>query len=421
MADLPLGPGAPLDVRGRAAASPLGRLHAAVRRIDEATPAGRDRAVDALRALAITGVVLGHWLVSAVALRADDHLMGASPLAFIPGLTPLSWVLQTLAVFFFVGGRVASRGYASARARGVGYGTWLWQRMRRLAGPVGVLLGLWLLVLAGMVASGVAHETIYTLLKLVLSPLWFLLVFALLTALTPLVYRAGVPAAVLGGGYVAATDGARLLLGDGGWVDTARQFNVPAGWLVPFALGAVWGAGGLARRRYAVVLLVAGAAGTAALVLWGGYPASMVGVPGSQLSNLNPVSLAAVAFGLAQCGAALLLRGPLRRMLGGADGRPAGLSGVAERRARPRQFAWAAIALTNVSAITIFLWHQTAMLAVTVVSLALGRPLFGLHTNPDHPLWVVARVGWIPLFGIVLITLCITFGDAETRFRSGPA
>ena len=35
-------------------------------RITAATPATRDRAVDALRAFAILGVVLGHWLVTAL-------------------------------------------------------------------------------------------------------------------------------------------------------------------------------------------------------------------------------------------------------------------------------------------------------------------------------------------------------------------
>lgn len=397
----------------------LDRLHAAVLRIDAATPDGRDRALDVLRVLAVTGVVLGHWLVSAVALRADGHLLGDSPLAHMPGLTPLSWILQPLAVFFLVGGRVAAQGYDSARARGVGYGAWLRQRLRRLAGPVGALLGMWLLVLAGLVVADTAHETIHTLLNLVISPLWFLLVFALLTALTPLVRRAGVTAAVLGGGYVVATDGARLVFGDVGWVDAARQGNVLAGWLVPFALGAAWAAGGFARRRYAVVLLAAGAVSTAGLILWCGYPASMVGVPGSRISNLNPVTLAAVTFGLAQCGAAMLLCGPLRRLVG----RPSPLTSPAvpgkELRARPWQFAWAGATVINLSAITIFLWHQTAMLTVTVTSLGTGRPLSGLHTNPDHPLWALARIGWVPVFAIVLVVLCIAFREAENTSRTG--
>ena len=53
-------------------------------RIEAATPAGRDRSVDALRALAIAGVILGHWLVTALVLTRSPcgaRLHDASPLA----------------------------------------------------------------------------------------------------------------------------------------------------------------------------------------------------------------------------------------------------------------------------------------------------------------------------------------------------
>lgn len=86
--------------------------------IDAATPAGRDRSVDALRAFAILGVVLGHWLVTALTATADGGLSTTSPLAHLPWVAPVSWVFQTLAVFFLVGGHVAALGYATARARG---------------------------------------------------------------------------------------------------------------------------------------------------------------------------------------------------------------------------------------------------------------------------------------------------------------
>lgn len=93
------------------------RWAAAAEVLNSATPPDRDRAVDALRALAILGVVLGHWLVTSLT-TTDGGLSGTSPLAHMGGLAPVSWVFQTLAVFFLVGGHVAARGYASARARG---------------------------------------------------------------------------------------------------------------------------------------------------------------------------------------------------------------------------------------------------------------------------------------------------------------
>ncbi|MFI0259690.1 acyltransferase [Streptomyces sp. NPDC017056] len=396
---------------------PTGRLHRAVLRIDAATPPERDRAIDVLRALSILGVVLGHWLVTAIVLHTDHHLIGASPLRSMPALTPLTWALQPLAVFFFVGGRVAARGYAGARLREVRYRPWLARRARRLVRPAVPLLVLWALVLVGAAATGAAHETVRTLLGLVVSPLWFLLVFAALTAATPLLYRHGARIAVAACAVVALLDIAHFAGGGPAWVGQLREVNTLAGWLVPYCLGAAWSAGAFARRRSAVALLAGGTLATAGLVLWGGYPASMVGVPGSQLSNLNPVSLAAVTFGLAQCGGALLLCRPLRRAVTAPSlgpGAPAG----ARPRVHPARMLWAAVAALNLSAITVFLWHQTAMLAVTTLTLSLGAPLPGLHTSPDTPVWAAARCAWIPVFAVALLALCAAFRQVE-RDASG--
>ncbi len=360
-----------------------------VRRIDSATPPDRDRALDALRAFAILGVVLGHWLVTA--LVADSGTVrSTSPLEHLPHLAPVSWTFQTLAVFFLVGGHVGAGGFAAARARGTTYGKWLRARTARLFRPVVPVLVVWGAAAVGMLASGVGSETLHTLLQLVLSPLWFLLVFAALTAATPLLARLHPlwPLAV-----VLHVDLIRFGL-DGpewlGWV------NVAAGWAVPYCLGAARARGALRNRTTEWVLLVGGAAATTGLVLWGGYPAAMVGVPGAAISNLNPPTLAAVAFGLAQCGAALLLTGPLRRVL-----------------ARPA--AWAAVALVNLCAMTIFLWHQTAMMAVTATGLLAGRPLPGLHTVPDGTDWLLARLTWLPAFAAALLVCRAAFHTYERR------
>ncbi len=359
--------------------------------IDAATPAGRDRAVDALRAFAILGVVLGHWLVTALT-TANGGLSNTSPLAYTSWLAPVSWVFQTLAVFFLVGGHVAARGYASARERGDSYRTWVGGRLGRLFRPVAAVLVLWTVVAGGMLVGGVDITTVQTLVKLVLSPLWFLLVFAVLTAATPLVARLHPlwPLAV-----VAGVDLWRFGLGG---PEGAAWINVIAGWLVPYTLGAAWSRGAFARRWPALLLLAAGAAATAALILWGGYPASMVGVPGAAVSNLNPPTLAAVAFGLAQCGLALLLRQPLGRVM-------------------RRPGAWAKVALLNLSAMTVFLWHQTAMMAVTALGLLAPADLPGLHTVPDSLMWIPARLLWLPVFAAALALCWAAFRTYERGGR----
>ncbi|MEU7578604.1 acyltransferase [Streptomyces sp. NPDC041068] len=365
-------------------------LSALVRRVDAATPPDRDRAVDALRAFAILGVVGGHWLVTAL-VSQGGALRGASPLQHMPWLAPISWVFQTLAVFFLVGGHVAAKSHASARERGIGYGAWLAARLGRLFRPVAAVLGLWAAVAAGLVVSGADPATVHALVKLALSPLWFLLVFAALTAATPLVRRLNPlwPLAV-----VLHVDLIRFGFGGPAWLGWV---NLAAGWLVPYTLGAAWARGELTRRSGAV-LLVGGAAATAGLILWAGYPASMVGVPGEAVSNLNPPTLAAVAFGLAQCGLALLLRDPLSRWMR----RPA---------------AWTAVALANLSAMTVFLWHQTALMAVTALGLLAGSRLPGLHTVPDGLGWVLARIAWLPVFALGLAVCWAAFGTYEQGGR----
>ncbi len=402
--------------------TPVRRLHRFVLRIDAATPFSRDRAVDALRAYSILGVVLGHWLVSAVVLRAGGHLGGATPLQHMPALTPVTWLLQPLALFFFVGGRVGSRSHSSAVAAGTRYRTWLAQRLRQLVCPTSALLGVWVLVLIGLAFEGVAFETIRTLLRLAVSPLWFLCVYAVITAASPLIARCGAGRLVLVAfALVVVTDLVRGLTGDPEWVGSLRWLNVFTGWLVPYALGVFWAAGGLTRRRYAVGMFVGGAAGLTCLVLWCGYPASMVGVPGATLSNLNPPSLAAVCFGLAQCGLGWMLCGPLRRLTGQPTEPVSSLSAraadAAGARATAGQFCWAAVALVNLSAMTIFLWHQTSMLATTVFSLGFGHRWPGLHTAPEDPLWIAFRLAWIPVFAGVLAVFWLAFKDVEKSAR----
>ncbi|MGH3173302.1 MAG: acyltransferase family protein [Streptosporangiaceae bacterium] len=403
--------------------SALGQL---ARRIDAATPPQRDRAVDALRALAIAGVIGGHWLVTALVLspgpasrpgHGGTVLSDNSPLASMPWLAPLSWVFQTLAVFFLVGGYSAARSY---RGQGkVQYLPWLRKRMIRLAKPILALAAVWVPVTAGLVLAGVPAATVHTIVFLVISPLWFLGVYAALTALTPaamwLVRRFGAWAAAFPVAVVAAADLVRFGLHGPSWIG---WINLPAGWLVPYLLGVAWAQGWLAQgwlapgwlapgwlaqgwlaqgslrgRRVPALMLAGGAAATAALIAWAGYPASMVGVNGAHISNLNPPTLAAVTFGIAQCGLALLLRDRLARLM-------------------RRPLAWAAIAMVNLSAMTLFLWHQTAFVAVSSVGLLVGR-VPGLLTAPASGLWVAERLAWLPVFAIMLSGLWLAFRRVE--------
>jgi hypothetical protein len=372
----------------------VGRLRRLAGQIEAATPAGRDRTVDALRALAIAGVILGHWMVTALVLSdGGQGISDASPLAALPGLTPMSWILQTLAIFFLVGG------YAAARSYRGGYRAWLSKRLERLSRPLAVLAALWAIVGSALYAGGASRPTLGVLLTLILDPLWFLVVFAVLTAATPLAAalarRLGAWAALLPLGVVAGVDLARFGLG---WIEWLGWINVLAGWLVPYLLGSAWAAGRFRGWKPPALMLAGGVAATVALVRWAGYPASMVGVNGAAISNLNPPTLAVVAFGTGQVGLALLLRPLLARWMR----RPA---------------AWAAVATANLSAMTLFLWHQTAFIAATMAGLLIGRPA-GLLTAPTSLSWVLERLAWLPVFAVLLAILWAVFRHAERPLRA---
>ncbi|GAA2595627.1 acyltransferase family protein [Streptomyces axinellae] len=369
---------------------PAGKVRAravrAVRAVDERTPAHRDRAIDGLRALALLGVVLGHWMLGGLPLNASGALHNASPLATFGELAPLSWVLQLLGVFFLVGGYASALSYRRHRARGGSAAVWLRGRLLRLGRPVLGVTAVWAALLPALSFFGVPGATLRTAAVLVVQPLWFVGVYAGITALTPYCLRAcercGAWSAAPLLGSVAVVDFLRY----GPLADAVPPWtgllNLLPGWLFAYQLGVCWGEDRL-RARGGAVLLAGGGALFAVLLVFFHYPVSMVGVPGETRTNSHPPSLLVLALASLQCGAAILLRGRLASALR----RPA---------------LWAPVVVVNLSAMTVLCWHQTAMLATAVPSIPWG-PVGGLTTVPDSPGWPAARLAWLPLFALVLV------------------
>jgi hypothetical protein len=319
--------------------------------------------------VAIAGIVLGHWLVTAIVFGQDGALRVASPLATMPGLEPLTWLLQTLGPVFLAAGFAAARSGSAATSSGQA-------RMARLYHPVATLVGLLAVTLSVGAVAGVPSTTLGTVATLALSPLWFLLPYLALTALTrvitTVIRRAG-PAPLVAAA-VAVVAGADLGAG-------LLPLTVCAAWLVPYSLGVALAEGRLGGRGTRWALLVGGTAAVVALVA-AGYPGSAVGMPGAGRSNLNPPSLACVALAIAQAGAVVLALPWLRR--------------------HPNR----AVGAVNRAALPIYLWHQVALLVVTVAMawLAGGRPLTGLHTEPGAG-WLAARAAWLVPFAATLALL----------------
>ena len=370
-------------------------------KIDGRTPAHRDRAIDGLRAPALLAVPTGHWLLGGFTLDTGGGLHNTSPLATFGVLAPVSWILQMLGIFFLVGGHSS---YLSYRRRKGSAREWITGRLTRLGRPVLGVTAVWALLLPVLHHGlGVPTATLHTASTLVVQPLWFVGVYAVITALTPYCVRAsqrlGLGAAAPLLGSVAVVDVLRY----GPYADAMPSWvsllNLLPGWMFAYQLGVSWADKRLGRHE-AWLLFAGGAALFASLLLAFHYPASMVGVPGASRTNSHPPSLLVLALAAAQSGAAILLRDRLARLLR----RPA---------------LWAPVAIINLSAMTILCWHQTAMLAAAVPASYFGE-IPGLTTAPDSAGWILARMAWLPVFAGLLVAIVKFAQPIETPWdRTG--
>jgi len=358
----------------------------------------RDLTVDLLRALAMVAVAVGHWLV-VVPSYADGRFDGVNALATVPLMRPLTWLFQVMPLFFVVGGVANAASWSGARGRGETYSTWLRTRLVRLVRPAALLFGVWAGAAALLRAAGVPADVVEPIAWLVVVPVWFLAVYVLVVAVAPALWRAHErfgwrTVAVLAAG-AAAVDGARVA----GAGEAVAAVNFLLVFCVCQQIGFAWYDGRLARHRATGWALLGGGLGALWLLTHAGpFPVSLVGYPGQELANNAPPTSTLVALGLAQTGLALLARPLLQRALGH----------------RPVQvFAL----VLNRNAMTILLWHFTALVLAAVVLLPLG-------VVPDHPegsgAWWLTRLATVVVLAAVLVPIVALVGRTERRPASGP-
>lgn len=300
-----------------------------------------------LRALSLTVVVLWHWVFTILVWESTGPFP-SSPLAFTHGLWPLTWIGQVMPLFFFVGGFAHLSAWEKVRRAGGGYAVFVGGRFRRLAIPVFPLLAVWgVLYLA--IRFIAAPPWLLTSIVLVVSPLWFLGVYLMLVLLAPVLIKAHrktpTMSLVLLGGVALGLDGLRF----GQGMKWAGAVNFIVVWSFCHQLGFSYPRLAGAERETKWAMLLGGALVLAALVSTRVYPASMVGVPGDEISNMGPPTFCMVALLVFQVGLAMLLR-------------PAALRAL--RRPAVAQFE----ALMNRLAMPLFLFHTTAY-ALTIVVL----------------------------------------------------
>ncbi|HEX2057002.1 MAG TPA: acyltransferase [Actinomycetota bacterium] len=360
-----------------------------------ATPPDRDRYVDFLRAFSIATVVLGHWFIAIVVWR-DEYIKVVNVVGVTRGLWLLTWVLQVMPLFFFVGGFSNAKTYESMRRRGHGYGEFMRSRMARLWRPTLVFVAVWTVVEVLLHVFDVGRGGLLRGTFLPFGPLWFLLVYAGVVAATPLMLRlhrlGGIVVVTVLTALVALADVARFALE----VPGVGWANLALVWLLVHQAGFFYEDGTLvaAGPRAHVSMAIAGLAGLIALTNLGVYPRSMVGTDVERLSNMNPPTLCIVALACWLIGLAMLLRERANRWL---------------QKPRP----WQAVVAANGMIMTVFLWHLTGYL-VTILAL---HPL-GLGRSLDStPEWWLERPVWLLVPVIPLALLVALFGRFERGAR----
>jgi hypothetical protein len=267
----------------------------------------RDPFVDFVRAASLVVVVLWHWVFTVVLWQSDGP-HASNPIGFTSGLYLATWLLQVMPLFFFVGGWAHTVAIARFVAEGRG-SVWRFtlHRIGSLGRPAVALAVAWWIVGAVVAAAFDVSWTGRAVL-LILSPLWFLAIYAVLVAMLPLTTwlhrRFDVLVLVWGAGLAALVDVGRFRYG---W-EALGWLNMVLVWGLCHQLGFFYDRLVRAPRQIAWSMAFGGLFTLSALVLSGLYPGSMVGVPGDRLSNMAPPTVCIAALLVLQVGVALLMR-----------------------------------------------------------------------------------------------------------------
>ncbi|GAA3171742.1 acyltransferase family protein [Nonomuraea roseoviolacea] len=343
----------------------------------------RDPFIDVLRVLGIALVVLQHWTIPVLAF--DGTTLTTGNALATPGVWVVTWLSQVMPLVFFAGGAANAISFGRARHDAP---RWLAARLRRLAWPLLPLAAVWIPLPHALAALGVPAQPLETGARLTGQLLWFLAVYVVAVTTTPLMarlherYGGRVPAALAAGAVL--TDVARFSTG----LDALGYLNIVFVWLAVHQLGLLYAEGRLTRPG----VMAAGGFGAAALLVWAGpYPGSMIGLPGAEMSNMAPPTLAMLAVAFGQVGLALLLRGRILRLP--LDG----------------PLAWAGPRI-----MTVYLWHMPALFVVT------GVVVVGLGVDTPAPGGAGWFAGWPFWFGALCLVMWPLL-KVFARFEEPPA
>lgn len=349
------------------------------------TPADRDRAIDVIRITALVGVVVGHT-VMAISVIRDGVLIWDNLLTTSTDFQALTWIFQIMPLFFFAG--VAA--CVTSWHPGTNWGGWLMRRCSRLFRPVFYYLGFWAVALAAL--HSVLPQHVYEpVAGISIQLLWFLGAYVLVLATIPALSRlTSTTRLVVGVAFVyavvAVVDAVRLH-----WPAMASLGYVNmAAWLIPGMFGVAYRRQ-LLSGRAALCAAMALFAVDIALIHWGPYELSLVGIEGQRLTNMSPPSLLLAGHSIVLSALAIAVAPTINRWA-----------------RRPRVWWWTA--LGNSGAMTLYLWHMPVLLGVHLLFDGFGHPRF-----PGHPDFVTTGVEQLVIMVGIMAVLFVVLRPLENN------
>ena len=359
------------------------RVFPSAAEIEAATPADRDRAIDVIRIASLVGVVVGHT-VMATSIIDDDVFHWGNLLTTSVVFQALTWVFQIMPLFFFAG---VAASVGSFRA-GASWGGWLLKRCTRLYRPVFYYLAFWAVALV-VLRHLVPIRVYQSIAGISTQLLWFLGAYVLVLAAVPLLTRITTAPRLIASvtvcyGVIALVDAVRV--DDSTW-SAVGYVNLVA-WLIPGMFGVAYRRE-LITTRGALLLGAAMCAVNVALLRFGPYELSLVGIDGQRLKNMFPPSLLLTGHAIMMCAFAI-----------------AAAPAIARWAARPR--VWQLAVIGNSGAMTLYLWHMPALLGVH-----LTFDYLGLARWPGQPHFVSLSVAQLLVMAVLVGGAFVTLRPLE--------
>ncbi|WP_019970946.1 acyltransferase [Mycobacterium sp. 141] len=361
--------------------------------VEATTPAGRDRAIDVIRVVSLVAVVFGHTVMATSTIR-DDVFVWSNLLTASTVFQALTWVFQIMPLFFFAGVAASVTSWRpgiSPRAVPAiqPWGDWLLKRCTRLYRPVFYYLAFWGVTLT--VLRFVLPVHVYEpVAGISIQLLWFLGAYVLVLAAVPLLARitttAQLAAAVIGTyAFIATIDVIRINVNG---YTTLGYLNTVV-WLIPGMFGVAYRRGLLpARSALAIGFVALGV--NLALLIFGPYELSLVGIESQHLKNMTPPSLLLAGHAIMMCAFAI-----------------AAAPAISRWAQRPR--VWWLAAIGNSGAMTLYLWHMPLLLGMHLVFDRLGLDRY----DPASPGFIALSVVQLALMAVLVATAFVALRPLE--------